>query len=118
MWRKTTRRSIFLRTSETQLLLMTICKAKGNFFINFLSSEFRVEDYDDLCEDFSKIDKVVCLKYSCFKIFCLSLLNLLTVFIINLFIVWYPSLKLSLIYSTCSLKEAKFVGVYGRGKSE
>ncbi len=88
---------------------------KRYFIVNLLFSEFRVEDYDELCEDFSKIDKVVCLKYSYFKIFCFCLLNLLTAFIINLFIVWYPFLKLNFVYSSCSLKDAKFVGVYGRG---
>jgi hypothetical protein len=86
------------------------------FFILNIFSEFRVENYDDLCEYFSKIEKVICLRNSVPKILLLILLNFFTAFIINLFIVWCPSLKLMFIYSKCSQQEAKFVGIHGSGK--
>ena len=86
------------------------------FSLRFFS-EFRVENYDDLCEDFSKIKKIICLKYSYAKITALIFFNLLTAFLINLFIVWFPSLKLNFIYSKCPQREATFVGIYGLGKN-
>lgn len=46
----------------------------------------------------------------------LVILNILTVFIIDLLIVWYPKLKLYLIYSEASLKNGKYVGIYGTDK--
>jgi len=43
-------------------------------------------------------------------------MNLITAFLINLFIVWYPRLKMVFIYSKTTIKNGKFVGIYGLGK--
>ncbi len=69
-----------------------------------------------MCEDFSKIDKIVSINYSTIKISFFVLLNILTAFIINLVIVWYPKLKLIFLYSESPLSKAKYVGIFGAGK--
>ena len=79
-------------------------------------SIFRVEEYDETCEEFSKIEKLVSLDYSTFKIVLFVFLNLLTVGLINLFLLWYPTSKLIFLYSNVPLSKAKFVGIYGNGK--
>ncbi len=113
-----TRQNLFLALKKRTRITLRSHKLSGNLkgtlnLFNF--SEFHIENYDDLCEDFSKIEKIFCLRYSSLKVSFLILLNLLTAFIINLFIVWYPSLKLFLIYKICDISKAEFVGIYGSG---
>ena len=76
---------------------------------------YEINDYDEICDDISKIEMIVCLDYNKFKIFILILLNLMTAFIINLFLVWFPKLQLYLLYSKVKLQDARFIGVYGKG---
>jgi hypothetical protein len=68
-----------------------------------------------MCEEIAKIEKLIPLRYSMPKLTLLVLFNIITAFIIDLLIVWFPSLKLLLIYSQCSIEEAEFIAIYGRG---
>ncbi len=86
----------------------------SNIIFNF--SFYTVNEYDESCEDFSKIEKVIILDYSKPKLILFCLINLITVFLFSLIIVWYPELKLYFIYSKVSFKEGKFVGIFGSGK--
>ena len=78
---------------------------------------YTVTEYDEMCEDHSRIESVLPLSYSWWKISLLIFLNLITAFIIDLVIVWFPSLKLIFIYSHVPLSKAKFLAVYGTDKS-
>ncbi len=84
-----------------------------NIQLDINQKEFIIAQYDEMCEDFSKIDKIVCLRLSKIKIVFYILLNILTLCIINLFLLWFPSLRLIFLYSKCKLSEAKYVGIYG-----
>lgn len=78
-----------------------------------IKSTFIIAQYDEMCEDFSKIEKIICLKYDYFKIAFFLLINCFTFFFINLLLLWYPILKIRFIYSVCSLKDASFIGIFG-----
>lgn len=78
--------------------------------------EFEIAQYDEMCEDFSKIDKVICLHIDKVKLFFYVILNIFTLFSINLLVKWFPSLNLKLIYSKCQLKIASHIGIYGSDK--
>jgi cation-transporting ATPase 13A2 len=69
-----------------------------------------------MCEEISKINKVVLIKVSYIKICFLILLNLISAFMVNLFLIWFSKLKLFLIYSHCPVYEANYVAIFGKGK--
>jgi cation-transporting ATPase 13A2 len=75
--------------------------------------EFIIAQYDEVCEDFSKIDKLECLEYDRFKIALFIFLNIITIFSISLLVIWYPKLKLYFFYSIAPLNRASLIGVYG-----
>jgi hypothetical protein len=85
------------------------------YITQLIYSEFKVQDYDEMCEEFSKIEKIVPLQYSVIKIIFFGFLNIITAFFITLFLVWFPKLQSYFLYETCKLKNAKFVGIYGTG---
>ena len=68
-----------------------------------------------MCEEISKIEKIVPIEINRIKIVMLFFLNLITCFLISLFIVWYPKLKLIFIYSVAKLEKAKLLAIYGKG---
>lgn len=76
-------------------------------------SEFIIAQYDEVCEDFSKIEKLVCIEYSIIKILLYIILNIMTLLAINLLVFWYPEYKLYFFYSKCSLSKARYVGIFG-----
>ena len=89
-------------------------KVDINTTISFTQKKiYTVTEYDEMCEEYSRISKVVPLAYSPCKITLLAFLNIITAFIISLFIVWFPNLKLAFIYSHVPLSKATFVAIYG-----
>ena len=74
---------------------------------------FTVSSYADVCEDYSMIKKIIPISYSYIKIFFFSILSILSLFIFNLLIVWFPRLKLIFIYAQVPLQNASFVAVIG-----
>lgn len=78
--------------------------------------QFYIEKYDSICEEHAKIERIITLGYSPGKIFLFILCNLITGFLINLFLVWFPKLKMIFIYKIVPLSDAKFIGVYGLDK--
>ncbi len=69
-----------------------------------------------MCTDLLKTETIKTIKFSTCKILLYILLNLITAFLINLFIYWFPKLKLIFLYSECRVTEAKYVAIYGTGK--
>ena len=88
----------------------------GKFVEMNIKKSFIVEDYDEVCEEFSKIQEIISIRYSKPKIILFCFLNLFTAFLISLVIVWFPKLKILFLYNQCSIYEAKFVGIFGTGK--
>ena len=70
---------------------------------------FTVSEYDENCEEHFKINEIIPIKINNCKLAFLIFLNIITLGIINLFIVWFPSLKLKLIYSQTTLQKANYV---------
>ena len=68
-----------------------------------------------MCDENSQIQKIYTLDHDFKKFLLLFITNIFTCFLINLFLVWYPRLKLFLIYSKVSIEKAKYVCIYGRG---
>ena len=75
--------------------------------------EYFVKNYDDSCEDFSKIEKILSLRKNSFKFCIFVLFSIITLGILNLFVVWFPKLKLFLIYSLCDMETASHFGIFG-----
>ena len=84
--------------------------------VNLKPGEYTITSYDEHCEEYSRIEKIVPLRKSNCKFTLLIILNVCTVCLIDLFIMWFPTIKLYLIYSVCELKDATFVGIYGSDK--
>ena len=82
---------------------------KSNLISNKSKDFFTVSNYDENCEEHFKINSIVPIKINNCKLAFLIFLNMLTLGIINLFIVWFPSLKLKLIYSQTNLEKANYV---------
>lgn len=91
---------------------------RKEYLFSFYRSSYCIKDYDDSCEDHSKIEKAIILDYSILKLVLFSLLNIITCFSINLLVVWYPQFKLYFFYKKTNINDGKFVGVYGLGKNE
>jgi len=93
-----------------------ILLGKGNMEnINKIKNinEFRVSYYDPMCEDHAQIERVIPIKYSCFKLFILVLLSIMTGSLIIFCIIWFPKLKFYLMYSIVPIDQAKKVAIYG-----
>jgi hypothetical protein len=78
-------------------------------------SEFCIDGFDDKCEEHFRIDRIVFIKLNGWKIFLYVILNILTMFIINLFIIWFPKLRLNLLYTTSTYTDSDLIVIYCRG---
>jgi hypothetical protein len=68
-------------------------------------------------EEATRIIKLICLKQSYLKLFCVvPLLSLLTALIFPLFLFWYPNLRKKFFYTECKLEEATHLFVVGTSK--
>ena len=91
------------RNSEQRLLDPSLTEMKT----------FTVSSYADICEDYSMIKIIIPISYSYIKLFFFSILSILSFFIFNLLIVWFPRLKLIFLYAQVPLQDASFVAVIG-----
>ena len=87
-------------------------KKKQNYKIPTEYEQF-IDTYDEMCEEHTKIIKVQTLSYSSIRIFYLIILSILSCFLIDLFLIWFPKLQLYLIYKNVSLKDAQFIVIFG-----
>ena len=78
--------------------------------------EFFVKDYDDSCEEFSKISKILSLRKNSFKYCIFIIFSIFTLGILNIIVSWFPILKTYLIYSVCELEKATHFGLLGGDK--
>lgn len=101
---------------QENLLLKNIQKST-DLKDNVINSVLEVKQYDESCEDFSKIEKVIVLNYCKKKLILFLMINVFTAFLINLLIIWYPELKFYFIYTEADIKDGKFIAIYGLGKN-
>ena len=76
------------------------------------NNEYFVSSYDIRCEDHLKIQKLIPLEKNNCKYFIYILLNIITFFLINILIQWYPTLLLYIYYSKSTLEKATHIGIY------
>ena len=86
-------------------------KSISNIKLN--ENEFLVSNFDERCEDYSRIEKLIPLQQNKIKFSLFIFLNIITVGITYLVTIWFPKLKLYLIYSKTNIENANFIGIYG-----
>lgn len=100
---------------KKECLLVKSTEKNKNTQEKIINSVLEVKEYDQSCEDFSKIEKIIIINYSKPKLILFALINFFTAFIINLIVIWYPELQFYFIYSEADVNEGEFVAIYGSG---
>ena len=67
--------------------------------------------YDEMCEENFRISSITPLMITPFKFILFLVLNILTVGLINLIIVWFPNTRLSVLYSETDIDHADYFGL-------
>ena len=75
-----------------------------------------VKEYDNSCEEMSKIDKIIALKTHPLKLFMFFFICIVTLGLPYILSVWFPKLQLFLIYSNCDIEVATHCGIYCKDK--
>ena len=78
--------------------------------------ELSVTNYDPMCEDHAKIEKITPIIYSYIKLALFIQLYFFSIsigFISSLCVIWFPKLRLYLFYKIVNIKSARFVAVKG-----
>ena len=82
------------------------------------NNEYFVNSYNINCEEHLKIQKLIPLIKNKFKYCFFILLNIITFFIINIIIQWYPTILLYIYYSKSTLEKATHIGIYCSKESD
>ena len=101
---------------NTETENIKIQKKKSNSNIKLNENEFLVSNFDERCEDYSRIEKIIPLQRNKMKFSLFIFLNIITIGITYLITIWFPKLKLFLVYSKTIIENADFVGIYGTDK--
>ena len=80
---------------------------------SFNNKIYYIKKYSDNSEKHTHIKKIIPLHMTPFKRTLYIFLNIITCGIINLFMKWFPSLKVYLRYNVTNLLKAKYIGIYG-----
>ena len=82
------------------------------------NNEYFVNSYNINCEEHLKIQKLIPLIKNKFKYCFFILLNIITFFLINIIIQWYPTILLYIYYSKSTLEKATHIGIYCSKESD
>ena len=82
------------------------------------NNEYFVSSYNINCEEHLKIQKLIPLIKNKFKYCIFIFLNIITFFLINIIIQWYPTILLYIYYSKSSLEKATHIGIYCSKESD
>ena len=80
---------------------------------SFNNKIYYINKYSNNSEKHTHIKKIIPLNITPFKRVLYIFLNIITCGIINLFMNWFPSLKIYLRYNVTNLLKAKYLGIYG-----
>ena len=83
-----------------------------------INGEYFVSSYNINCEEHLKIQKLIPLIKNKFKYCIFIFLNIITCFIINIIIQWYPTILLYIYYSKSTLDKATHIGIYCSKESD
>ena len=83
-----------------------------------INNEYYVSSYDVKCEEHLKIKKLIPLVKNNAKYCIYILLNIITIFFINILIQWYPTILLYIYYSKSTLEKATHIGIYCTKESD
>jgi magnesium-transporting ATPase (P-type) len=75
-----------------------------------------VKDYDDSCEELSKIERIIPLKVNCCKQFSFIFVSFITLGIPYILSVWFPKLLLFFVYSFTDNYSSSHYGIYCKDK--
>ena len=95
-----------------------LIEKKGNKKKSLKNNEYFVSSYDIKCEEHLKIQKIIPLVKNNFKYCIYITLNILTLFLINILIQWYPTILLYIYYSKSCLDKATHIGIYCSKESD
>ena len=91
---------------------------KGNKNNIIINNEYYVSSYDIKCEEHLKIQKLIPLVKNNLKYCVYIFLNIITFFLINIIIQWYPTILLYIYYSKSTLEKATHLGIYCSKESD
>ena len=83
-----------------------------------INQEYYISSYDAKCEEHLKIQKLIPLVKNNAKYCIYIILNIISFFLINILIQWYPTLLLYIYYSKSTLEKATHVGIYCSKESD
>jgi cation-transporting ATPase 13A2 len=83
---------------------------------NVERTEFIIDEYDETCPEYLKIEKIICLTLPFYKNVLFYTINAITLCLFNLILTWFPELYLY-IYERCNFSQCQFLGIYGKGRS-
>ena len=83
-----------------------------------INNEYFVNSYNINCEEHLKIQKLIPLVKNKFKYCIYIFLNIISFFLINIIIQWYPTILLYIYYSKSSLDQATHIGIYCSKESD
>ena len=101
--------------NETLLLKNPLSSNQANIRLSdkkIKNSRFFIDEYDKNCEIKFKIKELITLKISYIKIFIYFTLNIITLGFINIFINYFPSLNLYLLYDEIEIEKSSYIGIY------
>ena len=73
-----------------------------------------VRNYSNKCENHLQIKKVIPIKKNILKFILYILLNIISIGIINLILIWFPNLNLYLYYSETIIEDAELLAIFGK----
>ena len=85
--------------------------------IKLSNYEILIESFDEQCEIFSRIKKVVPLKKSKEKKILFIILSIFTLSLSYFVLLWFPQLYIYLYYKRCDLFEAEYLGIFDNDDS-
>ena len=78
-----------------------------------------VRNHSNKCENHLQIKKIIPIKKNILKYIFYIFLNIITIGIINLVLIWFPNLNLYLYYSETIIEDAEFFAIFGnQGKMQ
>jgi len=101
--------------NETLLLKNPLLSNQVNIKLsdkNMENSRFVIDEYDKNCENKFKIKELITLKISYIKAFIYLTINIITLGFINIFINYFPTLNLYLLYDEIEIEKSSYIGIY------
>ena len=98
---------------------ITLIEKDGLKHSNKGKFEYIIKNHSLRCENHLQIKKIIPIKKDILKFILYIFFNIITIGLINLILIWFPTLNFYLYYSKVDLKDAQVLAVFGnQGKME